>query len=207
MMVETLPSLNDMETRTIEFFDKRAEDYFNQSKNYDLRRNYQDFISLIPQDRRSSILDLGCGSGRDLKYFQEHGFNASGIDGSRALCDIAKEYSHCPVFNQSFLSLELPKERFHGIFSICSLFHIPKSELPRVLGQLHYSLKEEGVFLTTNPVGNLEDWNGESYGNYMGVDEYKQYIKDAGFQVIKYYEMTFGEPGRETTWLTIVSAK
>jgi len=200
-------TLSDITKKTIQFYDGRAKEYFEESKNYDLRKAYHDFISLLPEAKYHSILDLGCGGGRDLKYFADHGFQVVGLDGSKKMCDLARKWSGCKAFQQDFLSLELPPSRFHGIFAASSLFHIPKAELTRILRQVHYSLKEGGVLYLSNPVGESEEWDGESYGNYMNWNAYKGYLKEAGFQPIKHYEMTVGEPWQETTWLNILSTK
>ena len=200
-------TLQEIERKTVRFYDNRSQEYAEEVKNFDLRKSYHDFLSLLPEAKFHSVLDFGCGTGRDLKYFADHGIQAVGLDGSKKMCDLARKTSGCKAFQQNFLSLELPPSRFHGIFACSSLFHIPRTELPRILHQLHYSLKDDGALFIANPVGDLEDWDGESYGNYMTWDLYKEHLKEAGFQPIKHYEMKVGEPWRETNWLCILSTK
>lgn len=77
------------------------------------------------------MLDFGCGPGRDLQTFTRMGHIAVGLDGSERFAQMAREDSGCEVMQQDFLKLDLPAERFDGIFANAVLFHIPKQELPR----------------------------------------------------------------------------
>ena len=75
---------------------------------------------------------------------------------------MAAAHSDCPVWHQNFLKLDLPRNHFDGVYANASLFHVPSSELERVLGQLHQSLKKQGVLFSSNPRGEDEEgWNGD----------------------------------------------
>ena len=76
-----------------------------------------------------SILDLGCGPGRDLRYFRSLGHDVVGLDGSTEFVAMARSYSECEVLQQDFLAMKLPEGRFDGIFANASLFHVPSQEL------------------------------------------------------------------------------
>ena len=61
----------------------------------------------------------------------------------------------------------MPDNYFDGVFANAALFHVPGQELPRVLLELHASLKPGGVLFSSNPHGNNEEgWNGGRYGVY-----------------------------------------
>src|SRR5207248_212496 len=92
-----------------------------------------------------SILDLGCGPGRDLAAFAALGHEAIGLDGCAAFVEMARAHTGCEVWQQDFLALALPPARFDGIFANASLFHVPTQELPRVLGELRAALRPRGV--------------------------------------------------------------
>ena len=79
-----------------------------------------------------------------------------------------RAYSGCEVWQQDFLKLDLPENYFDGVFANAALFHVPSQELPRVLLELHASLKPGGVLFSSNPHGhNEEGWNGGRYGVYV----------------------------------------
>ena len=91
------------------------------------------------------ILDFGCGPGRDLKVFSELGHVAVGLEGAEHFAMMARTHSGCEVWQQDFLNLDLPDNHFDGVYANASLFHVPSQELPRVLLELHASLKPGGV--------------------------------------------------------------
>jgi SAM-dependent methyltransferase len=87
------------------------------------------------------------------------GHTAIGLDGAAAFAAMARADTGCEIWQQDFLDLELPSNRFDGIFANASLFHVPSQELPRVLRQLHAALKPAGVLFSSNPRGeNDEGW-------------------------------------------------
>src|ERR1700730_11197633 len=98
-----------------------------------------------------SILDLGYGPGRDLRYFRSLGHDVVGLEGSTEFVAMARSYSECEVLQQDFLAMKLPESRFDGIFANASLFHVPSQELPRVLAELSETLRSRGVLFCSNP--------------------------------------------------------
>jgi len=70
---------------------------------------------------------------------------------------MARAHSGCEVWQQDFLKLELPEKYFSGVFANAALFHIPSQELPRVLLELHTTLKPGGVLFSSNPRGHNEE--------------------------------------------------
>ena len=98
-----------------------------------------------------TILDLGCGPGRDLARFVERGHTAVGLDGAKAFVEMAGAQTGCEVLHQNFIELELPPARFDGVFANASLFHAPRAALGDLLRALHASLKPRGVLFASNP--------------------------------------------------------
>lgn len=111
---------------TIKYYNTNAEDYFNSSINADMSSLYAEFLGYIPS--KGSILDLGCGSGRDLKYFSEHGYKAEGIDASKELCRLAEEYSGCHVYCDTIQDF-IPHEKYDGVWACASLLHLKEYEI------------------------------------------------------------------------------
>src|SRR4029077_16162366 len=88
-----------------------------------------------------TILDFGCGPGRDLRTLTALGHSAIGLEGAPRFAAMARTHSGCDVWLQDFLRLDLPPGRFDGIFANATLFHVPAAVLPRVLRELHATLK------------------------------------------------------------------
>jgi 2-polyprenyl-3-methyl-5-hydroxy-6-metoxy-1,4-benzoquinol methylase len=101
---------------------------------------------------------------------------------------MAREHSGCEVLEQNFLELELPGSRFDGVFANAVLFHVPRQELSRVLGQLHATLKANGVLFSSNPRGSGEEgWNGERYGAFHDWEPWRQAMTTAGFVEVTHF--------------------
>ena len=155
-----------------------------------------------------AILDFGCGPGRDLRRFTELGHCAIGLDGTPRFAQMARDDSGCEVWQQNFLELDLPSERFDGIFANAVLFHVPSQELPRVLRQLWATLKPGGVLFSSNPRGdNQEGWNGERYGAYHDLTAWQALLTAAGFVELEHYFRPAGLPREQQPWLASVWRK
>ena len=112
---------------------------------------------------------------------------------------MARTHSGCEVWQQDFLKLDLPENHFDGVFANAALFHVPRQELPRVLLELHASLKPDGVLFSSNPHGHDEEgWNGGRYGAYHDLET------AAGFVELDHYYRPAGLPRQQQPWLASV---
>jgi SAM-dependent methyltransferase len=208
-MPNRLPAdrLAEIENITLGHYNDNATSFWQGTKDHDVTQNYAKFLDALPPSQPLDILDFGCGPGRDLSYFQSIGHRPVGLDGSLAFCTMAHDKTACEVLHQQFLALDLPQERFDGIFANASLFHVPSQELPEVLKKLCAALRPEGILFTSNPRGNSEGWSGSRYGNFMEFDTSERYLQAAGFSVVDHYYRPDGFPRDEQPWLAIVSRK
>jgi SAM-dependent methyltransferase len=190
---------------TIGYYDRMAESYRDGTRDHDVSQNYAAFLEAIESEPPFYIVDLGCGPGRDLRYFKSLGHEAVGLDGSKELVAMARHFSGCEVLHQDFLALELPENRFDGVFANASLFHVPSQELPRVLLELHATLKPDGVLFCSNPRGNDEEGlSGDRYGCFFDLDTWRNYVAAAGFIEVKHYYRPPGLPRHRQPWLATV---
>ena len=144
---------------TLDCYNQNAEDFWEGTRYHDVSQNIAAMLQYIEGERPFTILDFGCGPGRDLKVFAELGHVAIGLEGAAQLAAMARAYSGCEVWQQDFLKLDLPENYFDGVFANASLFHVPSQELPRVLLELRACLKPGGVLFSSNPRGhNEEGW-------------------------------------------------
>ena len=129
--------LEQITSTTLGHYNSVAEDFREGTRDHDVSQNIDALLRHIQGDAPFSILDFGCGPGRDLQTFTRMGHVAVGLDGAEKFAQMARDDSGCEVWCQDFLKLDLPDERFDGIFANAVLFHVPLQELPRVLKQLH----------------------------------------------------------------------
>ena len=193
---------------TIGHYDRVAEDYCDGTRNHDVSQNYDALLEAIEGEPPYAILDLGCGPGRDLRYFRSLGHDATGLDGSMELVTMARRYSGCDVLHQDFLAMNLPVNRFDGIFANASLFHVPSQELPRVLLELSTTLKPRGVLFCSNPRGNNEEGvSGDRYSCFFDLTTWRDFVTAAGFMEVRHYYRPSGLPRYKQLWLATVLRK
>ncbi|MFP5390500.1 MAG: class I SAM-dependent DNA methyltransferase [Gammaproteobacteria bacterium] len=194
--------------RTLAHYERNARQFFEGTIDHDVSQNIAALLGAIEGTPPLSILDLGCGPGRDLKTFRELGHHAIGIDGAAPFVEMARAYSGCEVWQQELAHLELPPALFDGVFANAVLFHVPASVLPKVLGDLYACLKPGGVLFSSNPRGdNQEGWNGERYGSYHDLDHWRAFLLDAGFEYVDHYYRPAGLPRAQQPWLASVWRK
>ncbi len=197
--------LRDISTRTLEHYDRRAEDFRKGTADHDVSQNIASLLAAIEDAPPFAILDLGCGPGRDLRAFAQLGHLAVGLDGSERFAAMAREYSGCEVWRQDLLALDLPDARFDGVFANAVLFHVPAQELPRVLRELHATLKPRGVLFSSNPRGgNDEGWNRGRYGAYHDLESWRGFVTAAGFVELGHTYRPEGLPREQQPWLASV---
>jgi SAM-dependent methyltransferase len=193
---------------TLEHYNRTAEAFREGTRDHDVSQNIAALLRGIRGSPPFTILDLGCGPGRDLATFTAMGHVAIGVEGAVRLAEMARAATGCEVWQQDFLALDLPAEKFDGIFANASLFHVPRQELPRVLRELHGALKEEGVLFSSNPRGaNDEGWNRGRYGAYHDLETWRRFVEAAGFVEIEHYYRPAGLPREQQPWLATVSRK
>ncbi|AMB86629.1 methyltransferase [Pseudomonas agarici] len=197
--------LEQIASTTLGHYNRSAEGFREGTRDHDVSQNIDALLRHLQGAAPFTVLDFGCGPGRDLPAFTRMGHIAVGLDGSERFAQMAREDSGCEVLQQNFLDLDLAPERFDGIFANAVLFHIPRQELPRVLRQLHATLKPGGVLFSSNPRGeNQEGWNGERYGSYHDLNAWRALLTAAGFVELEHYYRPAGLPREQQPWLASV---
>lgn len=197
--------LEEISTRTLEHYNQRAEDFREGTSDHDVSQNIAALLRHIESTPPFTILDFGCGPGRDLKTFAALGHTPIGLEGAARFVEMARTDSGCEVWEQDFLRLDLPAARFDGVFANASLFHVPSEQLPSVLRQLHQTLKPGGVLFSSNPRGaNEEGWNRGRYGRYHDLAAWRNWMTNAGFVELEHYYRPAGLPRAEQPWLASV---
>jgi len=197
--------LEKIASLTLDHYNERAEDFWQGTRDHDVKQNIAALFQWIEGKPPFTILDFGCGPGRDLKVFSELGHIAVGLEGAAHFAEMARTHSGCKVWQQDFLKLDLPDKHFDAVYANASLFHVPSQELPRVLLELHASLKPGGVLFCSNPRGNNEEgWNGGRYGAYYNLDTWRSHLSVAGFAELDHYYRPAGLPREKQPWLASV---
>lgn len=207
-MLTPSDDLEHITAMTLRHYNEGAEAFWEATRDHDVRQNVAALLRHIPGPAPFTILDFGCGPGRDLSAFSKLGHRAIGLDGSAIFVDMARRRSACTVWQQDFLSLDLPAAYFDGVFANASLFHVPGRELLRVLQQIRATLKQGGALFCSNPHGhNEEGWINGRYGTYYDLDRWRRHMSDAGFVELEHFYRPTGLPRAQQPWLASVWRK
>ena len=191
---------------TINYYNQNAENFIANTQNADMHPTQERFLRLL--DANTSILDFGCGSGRDTKYLLEKGYRVTATDGSSELCRLASEFTGIKVKEMLFQELDAINQ-YDGIWACSSILHLPKKELLPVIQKMCEALKDNGIIYTSFKYGDFE---GERNGRYF-TDFTEKTFREV---VEKIPELTIEEhwitsdvrPGRgEEKWLNLILRK
>lgn len=148
--------------KTLNYYETHAEEYFQSTYDTDMSSACDRFLKYLPPG--GSILDLGCGSGRDLKYFHRKGFQAEGVEASRALCQKASCYTGLPI---SCLHIQdwKPLHKYNGIWCCASLLHLAPEEIFPFMQRAAQALNPGGALFISAKYGIATGW--DTQGRYF----------------------------------------
>lgn len=147
--------------KTLEYYNQTAQAYAADTLNADVSKLYEFFLSRLPA--HATILDLGCGPGRDSLHFLREGYRVQSIDGSPEFCKLASQLTGQPVLCRTFEDIDFTEE-FDGIWACASILHVPSTRLPLVLENLSRALKKGGYFYASFKYGTF---GGDRNGRYF----------------------------------------
>jgi SAM-dependent methyltransferase len=202
--------VKDHERITIAEYQATADSFRSGTWDHDVSQNREALVAAMPRNP-GKILDLGCGPGRDLLAFQQEGHTVVGLDATPAFVAMAQQTVGCEVWQQSFLSLDLPPATFDGIFANASLIHVPQAEMVRVLQDLERALVPGGAIVLSMCRGDGEGYVPRPTGSrYVAGWEYATLapcLEQAGLKILHHYYRPPGLPCERQGWLAIVAQK
>ncbi len=125
-----------------EYYEKNASAFIDATLGADVSELYEPFERFLAPGCR--ILDLGCGSGRDSRYFSEKGYDIVAIDPSKAMCEQTRAVANVPVFQMKAEEMDFLDE-FDGVWACASLLHVPREQQEHTLRLIGKTLKTGGV--------------------------------------------------------------
>ena len=194
---------------TLCYYNSHADKFYETTVNVAFTTMYKPFLSKLKEVKENpSILDFGCGSGRDTKYFLEHGYQVEAMDGSIELCRLASRYTGIDVKNMLFRELSEVK-KYDGIWACSSILHLPQDELSDVMRKMAAALKENGVLYTSSKYGFFAGERNGRYFTDMTEELFTDFISGIkGLEVVEQWTTSDARPEREREkWLNIIMKK
>ena len=188
---------------TLEYYQSNAETFIENTVNVDVSDLYRPFLENMPSTGK--ILDAGCGSGRDTKFFLEKGYSVVAFDNSPNMVRHAAELTGQEVLLLSFEEIEF-KEMFDGIWACASVLHVPEKNISTVLSKFTDALKDSGIIYTSFKYGGNEGIrNGRFFADYT-EERFNQLLAAIPqLELIQYWKTSDLRPGRsDEKWLNIL---
>ena len=195
-----------MKNNSVKYYDDNAESFFESTVNADMSRQYQAFLREVPKEGR--ILDFGCGTGRDSRYFLQQGYKVTAIDGSQKMCKMASEYIGQTVIPMLFTEMDYSEE-FDGIWACASLLHVWKNEMSDVIRKLYQALKLNGTLYVSYKYGLEEsEREGRFFSNYTEDALAVLFSQEDGWKIRDWFVTGDVRAGRgEEKWLNVLVKK
>ena len=191
---------------TLYYYNNNADEFYKSTVSVGFTDMQEKFLSTLPI--HADILDFGCGSGRDTRYFLEKGYHVDAIDGSKELCKLASELTGIEVKNMFFEELS-EADKYDGIWACSSILHLPIDELTNVMRKMVAALKENGIIYTSFKYGTFAgERNGRLFTDMTEVT-FAEFIGEIEeLKVEEQWITSDVRPGRgEEKWLNLILRK
>lgn len=185
------------------YYDQNAQSFIDTTLNLEMSSLYTPFCERL--EKNASVLDIGCGPGRDIKYFNEQGFQAQGIEPSSTLATFASEYTSSKIYIGTLESFPLI-EKFDGIWACASLLHIPSLDLANNLQKIVELMKPGAIFYCSFKYGDFEGERNGRFFNDQTSESISKYMPKE-LVLIKDWITEDKRPDRSESWLNMIYKK
>lgn len=160
---------------TLDYYNTNANQFNESTRNVDFKATQTRFLNRLTPS--SHILDFGCGSGRDTKYFLEQGYKVDAMDGSIELCKLATAYTGIEIQNKLFHELNA-KEEYDAIWACSSILHLPIDELKEVMLKMAAAVKRGGIIYTSFKYGTFAGERNGRYFTDMTEETFAEFLQE-----------------------------
>ena len=192
--------------QTLSYYNENAKAFTDGTVNVDFSYAQNKFLDKLDKD--AYILDFGCGSGRDAKYFLDKGYSVEAVDGSEELCKIASDYAGIEVKTLLFQELK-ENAKYDAIWACSSILHLPYGELVDVMRKMLVALKENGLIYTSFKYGDFAGMRNGRFFIDMTEESIAKLVEEVhGIEIEETWITSDVRPGRgEEKWLNLFLRK
>ena len=199
-MAESIHESSDL---TLDYYNRNAQRFTGDTLEVEFSNIQDSFLALLPPG--SLILDFGCGSGRDSRYFLQKGYQVEACDGSEEMVKAAAQNAGIPVKKMLFSELD-EENRYDGIFACASILHVPSKDLPDIFTRMKKAVKKGGILYVSFKYGTFEGIRNGRYFTDL-TEESLHAILDrvGGLEIIRTGITGDARPGRgDEKWLNVL---
>jgi SAM-dependent methyltransferase len=187
-----------------DYYDDNAQSFYDSTVDVDMTDLYCKFLPVVGAEGR--ILDLGCGSGRDTKYFVDLGYKVDAIDASKEMVRLASIKSGLKVKHMTFEQFS-PDLQYDGIWACASLLHVEPKALKSMFVHISHWLNVSGVLYASFKYGDgVRVKDGRTFTD---MDEHQlKVLLSAANLILKESWVTYDQrPERNEKWLNALVTK
>lgn len=162
------------DNNTLDYYNSNAKDFVSGTVDVAFTDIQDIFLEYIPDGGK--VLDFGCGSGRDTKYFLSKGYDVEATDGSEELCKIASEYTGVKVKQMLFEELD-EVEKYDGVWACASLLHVEKKLLPEIMKKIVSATTMGGTVYMSFKYGDFEGVRNGRFFTYLTEESFREILK------------------------------
>ncbi|MUL16870.1 class I SAM-dependent methyltransferase [Aliivibrio fischeri] len=181
------------------YYDNHAETFISDTLDVDMGPIYQPFLRYF---KGKTILDIGCGPGRDIKYFTCLGYKVTGVEPSPVLAKFARTYSEVEIIENTIQNLQLSYQ-FDGIWACASLLHVPSVQLPAVFENIVQLIKPGGIIYCSFKYGEFEGNRNGRFFNFRTVESLKAVLPNS-LTIIEHWITGDQRKDRKEEWLNVI---
>ena len=185
------------------YYDEHAKEFIQNTINCNMKDIYDVFLKYVSTGK---LLDVGFGSGRDMFYFKNKGFDVYGIDISKKLCEEAKLKDLKNVYNISVKNMNF-KSEFDCIWACASLLHIELKNLNKALKKCDKALKNNGIMYCSFKYGNFERYRENRYYTDLTETSFSDLLKNTNLVIEQIFLSNDVRPDNHTIWLNVILKK
>lgn len=188
-----------------DFYQDNYLDYHRRTFNIDPSSFLKPLINRLRHG--ALILDVGCGSGRDMLWLAQHGFNVIGLDRSSQLAELAKANTSAPVIVADFEAFDFSRFSVDAVILVGALVHLSPDRFSAAFPNIVSAVKKGGYTLLTlkEGKGSKTDLNGRVFF-YWEDERLDQYFTGCGMHRIELFrQVSLIDPN--DIWLTYLLRK
>lgn len=204
-----MPELQNDSAASIDsvcYYEVHGDAYAAVTLYADVGALYQEFEKCLSIGSR--ILDLGCGSGRDSRYFASQGYDVIAVDPSSRMCAITEANAAVPVYTMRAEELSFENE-FDAVWACASLLHVPRVNQVSALQRISRALKPGGVLYASWKYGTQDRCVNGRFFTDMDESTFQAVLAQVqGFERIKSWISVDVRPDqKEQKWLNVLVKK
>jgi SAM-dependent methyltransferase len=191
---------------TVDYYDRNAEQFYRETVNVNMGELYLRFLAYVPEG--SSILDAGCGSGRDSLYYLQRGYKVTAFDASKELVALSSQLTGLPVLHLRFQDVEFAHE-FDAVWACASLLHVSRAEVDDALARLTKAMKSGGILYASFKYGESEwEKDGRVFNSYDEKSFSELLARHQGLELLQEWTSEDVRRGRnQERWFNVLLRK